>query len=520
MKPLTLIFNSYRTNLFVASVTAFGITSLWFWLTWRWGFDLADEGYYWYGAQRVLQGEVPLRDFMSYDIGRYYWTAAFMYFIGDDGIFAARVGAAIYQALGILLGVFICLLALQREGAVQWLFALLVACTLTFWIRPYYKVYDHVTCIIVISLLVLILKTTKPSAWLFAGICLGIAAIMGRNHGTYGIAAFIFVISVIFIKAPSRQAITGLCGYFVLGVLLGFSPTLIMMLAVDGFMVTFLDSIIFIFKHGATNIPLPIPWPWSVETGGTDFLLTVQKLAIGIGFVFLLAFPLVGILLLAFSKFDLSSDAQKVFVATVATAIPYMHYAFSRADVTHLALGIFPAMIGLLAVGGLIKGPRPLMLAISLFAISFVTVPPKALHAFIKNDWIKTDIAGEQVWIEPNLSEKLRLITNELQESPIGSSKFLALPNMPSIHAIFRTRMAIWEIYSLFPRDRDFEAQEIRRMESAVPELILLSNHALDGNPKFRYSNMHPLTYEWITSKYELSHSIKIPEIEVYSLRH
>lgn len=517
--PVTI--NSYRTNFSVATIAALGISGVWFWLTWRYGFDLADEGFYWYGAQRVLQGEVPLRDFMSYDIGRYYWAAAFMHFMGSDGLFAARVSAIVYQAFGTSLGVSICLLALKREGAVRWFFALLAASILTIWVNPYYKAYDHATSIAIVAMLVLMLKSTKPAAWLFSGVCLGIAAIMGRNHGVYGAIASFIVISALLVKAPSRKAVAGLSGYFFWGVWIGFSPTLIMLLAIDGFSAAFIDSVVEIVKSGTTNIALPVPWPWAIKVEKLGVIWTAIILAEGIGFIYLLAFPLTGSLVLALSKFDLSSDARKVFVAAIAAAIPYTHYALSRADLTHLSLGIFPALIGLLAACGSTKGLRPLVLAYCLLSASLITFAQNNVYLasnLLGKIYVKNDIDGEQLWISREKSEKLQMIATELRGVAGRPGKFLALPDMPSIHAIFRIKMPIWEIYPLFSRDKAFEAQEIKRLESSLPELIFLSDHALDGNPELRYSQMHPQTYAWITSNYEKSTNNKLPEVMIYSL--
>jgi hypothetical protein len=103
--------DQYVSNLSVAVVSAFGISVLWFLLTWRYDLNLADEGFYWYGVQRVAAGEVPLRDFMSYDIGRYYWGAAFVQMLGQDGAVPGtpgcrcipsngNIGRNLYQSVG------------------------------------------------------------------------------------------------------------------------------------------------------------------------------------------------------------------------------------------------------------------------------------------------------------------------------------------------------------------------------------------------------------------------------------
>jgi hypothetical protein len=103
------------------------------------GFSLWDEGFLWYGVQRVMVGEVTMRDFMSYDPGRYYWCAAIMAAWGDNGIMALRAAVAIFQAIGLFIG-----LSLVAKHA-KWkdlIYCLLVAVTLAAWMFPRHKLFD------------------------------------------------------------------------------------------------------------------------------------------------------------------------------------------------------------------------------------------------------------------------------------------------------------------------------------------------------------------------------------------
>ena len=85
-------------------------------LSWvREGLPSPDEGYLWYGTLRTLDGEVPLRDFRSYEPARYYWCALWMLALGR-GVVSLRIAVHAFYFLGLTCG----LLALRLAG-VGWL---------------------------------------------------------------------------------------------------------------------------------------------------------------------------------------------------------------------------------------------------------------------------------------------------------------------------------------------------------------------------------------------------------------
>lgn len=334
---MSLISNIRETlakDLYLSTFVATAFSSLWFYITWRYDFDLADEGFYWYGAQRILQGEVPLRDFMSYDIGRYYWTAGFFSLFGDDSLFTARLSAYVFQIIGITLGTLICLQASLCEYKTKIFFSILVACILITWMIPYYKIFDHVASIVIVATLFVVINKNTPAHWFITGVVLGIIAVIGRNHGIYGLVACAVAV-LLNIKFPNlRHRAARKIILFLIGLILGFSPTFVVALNEPGFRDAFIHSIISLIMTKSTNIGLAVPWPWTVHYAGRA---SIPNYFVGLGFIALLVFPIVGLWRLLANRSVKNDSSRALLLVSVSTSIPYAHYAFSRADLTHLA---------------------------------------------------------------------------------------------------------------------------------------------------------------------------------------
>lgn len=301
--------------------------------------DLADEGFLWYGTWRTLLGDIPLSDFHSYDPGRYYWTAGCSMIFGSS-LMALRTSLAIFQTLGLTLG----LMALRRVIH-SWGVLIIAGALLLLWMHPRHKIFEHTFAMASVYVAVLLMEKPSFQRHFIAGIFVGVAAFFGRNHGFYGFVSFFSLILFIWLKIERTHFFRRISAWGT-GIFIGYSPMLIMFVFVPNFFKSFIKNIRFILRN-STNLSLPVPWPWTADF--INITETIKCISTG---VFFLALPVFYILTSAYllkSKSDVLKQ-KSLITASVFVGVPYVHHIFSRADISHLAQGIHPLLIGLLSL--------------------------------------------------------------------------------------------------------------------------------------------------------------------------
>lgn len=465
------------------------------------GFSLHDEGFLWYGAQRVLLGEVPIRDFMAYDPGRYYWSAAVMSLRGDNGIMTLRGAVALFQAMGLFVGLLLIVRTAKKQ---QVLYLLLSAITMAVWMFPRHKLFDISLSILLIGVLAFLISAPTRRRYFFAGLCIGLAAIFGRNHGVYAVIASLGIMAWLRIRPAESSGLIQDFAAWAAGVTAGFIPIVFMIMLVPGFGSAFWESIRFLFEVKATNLPLPIAWPWRVDFASLPPGEAFREVLIGLFFIAIIVFGLVSITWVIWRKFQ-QKPIDPVLVAASFLTLPYAHFVYSRADVSHLAQGIFPLLVGCLALlaaqPAKIKWPLAFILAgISIWVMHSLHPGWQCLTG---KHCISIEVSGSNLMVDPGTANEVALLRRLAGQYAPGSQSFIATPLWPGAYSLLERKAPIWEIYALFPRRHDFEQSEIERIKAATPGFALVFDLPIDGRDELHYRNTHPLTYKYIQDHFE-----------------
>ena len=518
--PMTNAWHLGRVKLFdylPALALAIALAGLGFAVQGRIGFDLADEGFLWYGVQRVMAGEVPVRDFMSYDPGRYYFAAALMSLFGDGGVVALRAVSALVQAVGIFVGLMLLVRAMSRRDMVLLVIA---AMTLAAWNFEAHKQYDRTTAIALLASLALLASRPARGNYFLAGLILGLAAVFGRNHGLYGAIGSVLVLlyqAIDRVEGRFRIHVPGEIRYWFAGGVVGYAPVLLMIFFVNGFASAFLDDLLHILRSGTTNIPLPVPWPWRLALSQVSFGEALRLVVYGSLFGLLMFCSVAGLLLLGWARWAGRALAP-LLVGAICLLPGYLHYAFSRADEFHLAVAMPPLLIALLFILSTNRRSVALAGAATLFAISLLVTHSR--HPIIEecrqssfvSGCVSMTIGDDELKIRANIAQMIRVIRQWAAETP-ADRNLLVLPLWPGIYPVLGTTSPVWELYGVMPRSEEFQRREIQRIRAARPGMILLNNIALDNRPELTYSNTHRLITQYIVQNY-----VEVTRLGVYHL--
>jgi hypothetical protein len=503
---------------------SFSISALVVFISFIWqgnkGFNLWDEGFLWYGVQRVLLGEVPIRDFMAYDPGRYYWTAALISLFGDNGIMNLRAAVASFQALGLFVGLFLIAHSHRIKCKGDIIYTLLAAITLAVWMFPRHKLFDISISIFLIGVLAYLVSNPVPRRYLVAGACVGLIAVFGRNHGVYGALGSLGVIVWLSIKNQSDIGFIKAVVLWGAGVAIGFSPVILMALLIPGFGVAFWESVRFLFEHKATNLPLPIPWPWTVNFSTASFGEAARGILIGLFFIGILVFGVFCLVWVVYRKFK-KEAVSPVLVASAFLALPYAHYAFSRADVGHLAHGVFPLLVGSFVLLSLsparLKWPLALVLCGSSLWVMHIFHP--GWYCFSSKQCASVEISGSQLKVDPGTANDVALLRKLAEEFAPNGRSFVATPFWPGAYALLERRSPMWEIYALFSRSATFENREVARSVASNPGFVFVIDLPLDGREELRFRNTHPLTYRYILENFDPLDVSQNPSYQIFQAR-
>lgn len=515
---------SRQPSLKIFALAVLVVTVLFLWEGHK-DFSLADEGYLWYGVQRVMIGEVPIRDFMAYDPGRYYYASAIMSVMNDNGIMALRFAVSFFSVFGL----FVALLLIDRaQKPSNCLYIILSTITLAVWMLPRHKLFDISLSIFTIGVLAFLIQKPTRRNYFIAGLCVGLVAVFGRNHGVYGVVGSvgaIFWLNTVIEDGATKEGVIHRSIEALLiwtsGVVIGFTPIFLMLMFVPDFSAAFFESVRLQFYAGVTNFTLPVPWPWQVNFNALPINDALRSVVIGMLFIASIVFGVLSIAMITLRRFQRKQISSE-FAAASFMSLPYAHFAFSRADVSHLAQGLFPLLIGCLILFSRQSSKMKWLAATSFcfISISLMHIYHPGWQCHESRYCVNIKVSGSDLMVDPVTANNVALLRKLANLYTKPDQSFIATPFWPGAYALLEKKSPLWCIYlPLTPPSRAQQQVEIWRIKNESPGFALVIDQALDGREELRFRNTSPLIYQYIVDHFDRVIDLTHPDYQIYRAR-
>jgi hypothetical protein len=423
-----------------------------------------------------------------------------IYILGDNGIIALRIACAIFQAIGLFIAMLLLIKEARRPEFLFWLLATII---LLLWMFPLLKSFDFTASLALIGSLAFLIRNPSRERYFLTGLCVGFFAFIGRNHGLYGVVGSLAAIVYISFAKDTLKSIIKNLAFWSIGIVTGYLPMLGMLAFVPDFARILLKGALIQLKQKSTNLPLPVPWPWDVTFAHQNMLSAICNVMVGSLFIVILAYGVIGIACAVWLK-SRNKAISPALLASFFLALPYAHYAYSRADAEHLALGIFPFLIGgLIGVEALQGARKWCLLSLFLLVTILIQLPqyPWAT-CYLANLCVKAEVAKDKLLIERGSAKNLAVLNRLAEQYAPHDRAFLIVPSSPAAYAAFGRKSPLWEVSSYFFCDQNFEREEIERLKQANPGFVIIDDVAQDGREALRFSNIRPLLNAYILQNF------------------
>jgi hypothetical protein len=500
-----------QTSLALESLAiALVFTALAFWLNANQSLSWADEGLLWYGSQQVHAGNVPVRDFYSYDPGRYYWTAAVYRLVGDQSLRTTLLAATAFSCVALTT----LLVALGKSGLARpWRIVLTLAITVAF-AYPRHKVFDQSLSLLLASAILLVLAKPRSSRlWLLFGILTGLAACMGRNHGVFFVAGAALTGCYLLWTGASVRLGAAVFAY-ALGTSIGYLPVMLLCLVEPGFATAFWESILLTSQW---QLKLPIPFPWRVNTEGLPPLRAVHLtvfswmcLAVPASYLVTLAWTAIR------ARRGASTPLMRSMAAMSLAGVPYLHQAFDRADFDHFVQGVIPAFALFVCLAAApapgrwiqVVGRGCGIVALSLLMLLWLPYAPHVRMSLMERQTPEStaqfDMDGTSYRIERYQANLLTTVRSMARRCQVSDRQFLAAPHFPGLYAFLGIQAPGWESYYLHNRPQSMQEQHLHAM-GEVRLAVVATESTIDQLDRLLFRNMHRTSQELLDSEFEKS---------------
>jgi hypothetical protein len=476
-----------------------------FWFHGNVSLNLADEGYLWEGVRRTLRGDVPLRDFNSYDPGRYYWCAAWSGLLGD-GVLGVRRSACLFRVFGLFLGLLAARrvianpLALAGVGLVLWA-----------WNPTFNKLFEPSLALAAVYFGVLLIERPSAGRYFLAGAVAGLTAFMGRNLGLYTLAAYLCLIPFLSFKQVGDVRLPRRLGCLLAGVVAGYAPMIVLLVRVPGFCQSFGESVKFIAHLRSTNLPLPVPWPWAVDYAKLAWLDRPVWFAVGCFYLVGVVFALV-VLPVVFRTRREQVPGRALLIASVLVGLFFAHHASVRSDYEHLAQCIPPLLLGLLALPGALGLGWPTQLAVAclLGAGTLVASSTYNFYQYVTQytypDWrfVRYTVGRDRLWIPACQAEYLQGMKEIINQRLTPAEELFIAPCEAGLYPILDRVSPVWNTYFVYPELAERQQRMIRELQEHRVRLALVNDAlAIDGKEVYRFHASNPLLWRYLTEHFQ-----------------